>query len=98
PPTPTLLPYTTLFRSYRLPASPVELQPTIVTAAKRSQLLDESATSVAVMNDTDLARRAVATVDEAVNRAPGVLFLNGQVNIRGRSEEHTSELQSPDHL
>src|SRR5256885_7631370 len=37
------------------------------------------------MNDTDLARRAVATVDEAVNRAPGVLFLNGQVNIRGSS-------------
>src|SRR2546426_6710895 len=74
-----------LERDYRLPASPVELQPTIVTAAKRSQLLDESATSVAVMNDTDLARRAVATVDEAVNRAPGVLFLNGQVNIRGSS-------------
>ncbi len=74
-----------LERDYRLPASPVELQPTIVTAAKRSQLLDESATSVAVMNDTDLARRAVATVDEAVNRAPGVLLLNGQVNIRGSS-------------
>src|SRR5437879_10120391 len=64
---------------------PVELQATIVTAAKHSQLLDESATSVAVMNDTDLARRAVATVDEAVNRAPGVLFLSGQVNIRGSS-------------
>src|SRR5437867_2122331 len=72
-------------RDDRLPASPVELQPTVVTAAKHSQLLDESATSVAVMNDTDLARRAVATVDEAVNRAPGVLFLNGQVNIRGSS-------------
>src|SRR5881409_281253 len=74
-----------LERDYRLPASPVELQPRIVTAAKHSQLLDESATSVVVMNDTDLARRAVATVDEAVNRAPGVLFLNGQVNIRGSS-------------
>src|SRR5437764_19576 len=83
--TTTLAAGDSLERDYRLPASPVELQPTIVTAAKRSQLLDESATSVAVMNDTDLARRAVATVDEAVNRAPGVLFLNGQVNIRGSS-------------
>src|SRR5207247_5917638 len=74
-----------LERDYRLDAAPVELQPTVVTAAKHSQLLDQSAASVAVMSDTDLARRAVSTVDEAVNRAPGVLFLNGQVNIRGSS-------------
>jgi outer membrane receptor for ferrienterochelin and colicins len=60
-------------------------QPIIVTAAKRSQLLDQAVTSVALVSDTDLARRAVSTVDEAVNRAPGVLFLNGQVNIRGSS-------------
>ena len=74
-----------LERNYLLPAAAVELQPTIVTAAKRSQLLDRAVTSVALVSDTDLAHRAVATVDEAVNRAPGVLFLNGQVNIRGSS-------------
>jgi outer membrane receptor for ferrienterochelin and colicins len=61
------------------------LEPVIVTAAKRSQLLDQSATSVALVTDSDLARRAVSTVDEAVDKAPGVLFLNGQVNIRGSS-------------
>jgi len=72
-------------RDYRLAAVAVELQPTIVTAAKRSQLLDQATTSVALVSDTDLARRGVETVDEAVNRAPGVLFLNGQVNIRGSS-------------
>jgi iron complex outermembrane receptor protein len=74
-----------LERNYQLGTAPVELQPTIVTAAKRSQLLDRAVTSVALVSDTDLAHRAVATVDEAVNRAPGVLFLNGQVNIRGSS-------------
>ena len=74
-----------LERDYRLEAAVVELQPTIVTAAKHSQLLDQSVTSVALVSDTDLARRAVSTVDEAVNKAPGVLFLNGQVNIRGSS-------------
>jgi len=74
-----------LERNYRLEAAVVELQPTIVTAAKHSQLLDQSVTSVSLVSDTDLARRAVSTVDEAVNKAPGVLFLNGQVNIRGSS-------------
>jgi outer membrane receptor protein involved in Fe transport len=61
------------------------LVPVVVTAAKRSQLLDQSVTSVALVTDSDLARRALNTVDEAVNKAPGVLFLNGQVNIRGSS-------------
>jgi iron complex outermembrane receptor protein len=61
------------------------LVPVVVTAAKRSQLLDQAITSVALVTDSDLARRAVNTVDEAVNKAPGVLFLNGQVNIRGSS-------------
>lgn len=61
------------------------LETVIVTAAKRSQLLDRSATSVALVSDSDLARRALSTVDEAVDKAPGVLFLNGQVNIRGSS-------------
>ena len=74
-----------LERDYRLRASALELQPTIVTAAKHSQLLDQAVTSVALVSDTDLARRAVSTVDEAVNLAPGVLFLNGQVNVRGSS-------------
>ena len=74
-----------LERDYRLQPAVVELQPTIVTAAKHSQLLDQAVTSVALVSDTDLARRAVSAVDEAVNLAPGVLFLSGQVNIRGSS-------------
>ncbi|HYK83632.1 MAG TPA: TonB-dependent receptor [Gemmatimonadales bacterium] len=61
------------------------IEPVIVTAAKRSQLLDQAVTSVALVSSSDLAHRAVSTVDEAVNMAPGVLFLNGQVNIRGSS-------------
>ena len=62
-------------RNYLLPMAAVELQPTIVTAAKRSQLLDRAVTSVALVSDSDLAHRAVATVDEAVNteRYPGGL-------------------------
>jgi iron complex outermembrane receptor protein len=68
-----------------LHAGPFALVPLVVTAAKHSQLLDQAVTSVALVTDSELARRALSTVDEAVNKAPGVLFLNGQVNIRGSS-------------
>jgi iron complex outermembrane receptor protein len=74
-----------LERDYRLGPVVTELQPVIVTAAKHSQLLSEAVTSVALVTDAEVARRAVTTVDEAVDKAPGVQFLNGQVNIRGSS-------------
>src|SRR5437899_1328643 len=74
-----------LERDYRLVPAVVPLEPVIVTAAKHSQLLSQVVTSVALVSDTDVARRAVTTVDEAVDKAPGVQFLNGQVNIRGSS-------------
>jgi iron complex outermembrane receptor protein len=70
---------------FAMRASAVFQDAVIVTAAKRSQFLDQAVTSVALVSDSDLARRAVATVDEAVNRVPAVQFLSGQVNIRGSS-------------
>jgi len=79
----TLAPGDSLQRDYRLHPAVLQLPPTIVTAAKRSQFLDQAVTTVAIVSDTDVARHAVTTIDEAVNKAPGVQFLNGQVNIRG---------------
>ena len=75
----------TLRHDFRLRLSPVTLTPTIVTAAKRSQLLDQAITSVALVSREAIAARAVNTVDEAVDKVPGVQFINGQVNIRGSS-------------
>lgn len=57
----------------------------VVTAGKRPESLENVAASVDVLSDTAIARRAVNTIDEAVNRVPGVQFINGQVNIRGSS-------------
>jgi len=74
-----------LKRDYRLGPAVLPLEPVVVTAAKRSQLLRQVVTSVALVTDTEIARRAVTTVDEAVDKAAGVQFLNGQVNIRGSS-------------
>src|SRR5207248_10313117 len=68
-----------------LRASAMFQDPVIVTAAKRSQFLDQAVTSVTVVTDSDLARRAVTAVDEAVAKAPAVQFLSGQINIRGSS-------------
>ncbi|HKR56324.1 MAG TPA: TonB-dependent receptor, partial [Gemmatimonadales bacterium] len=57
----------------------------VVTAGKRPESLENVAASVDVLSDTAIARHAVNTVDEAVNRVPGVQFIDGQVNIRGSS-------------
>jgi outer membrane receptor for ferrienterochelin and colicins len=70
---------------FRLPMSPITVAPTIVTAAKRSQLLDQAVTSVSLVGAQQIAQRAVNTIDEAVDKAPGVQFIAGQVNLRGSS-------------
>ncbi len=70
---------------FRLVANPLMITPVVVTAAKRSQLLDQAVTSVALVTEQQIARRAVNTIDEAVDRVPGVQMINGQVNIRGSS-------------
>src|SRR5207244_13419226 len=79
PPTPTLFPYTTLFRS--LP----QLERTHPACGSRtscSQLLF-------VLSYSTTAIASISTLASRGKRA--------KVEIE-RSEEHTSELQSPDHL
>jgi outer membrane cobalamin receptor len=70
---------------FQLKASPLTVNPVIVTAAKRTQLLEHATTSVAVVGTQRIAQRAVNTIDEAVDKVAGVQFLNGQINIRGSS-------------
>jgi outer membrane receptor for ferrienterochelin and colicins len=70
---------------FRLVANPLTVNPVIVTAAKRSQLLDHAVTSVAVVTEQRIAQRAVNTIDEAVDKAPGVQVVSGQINVRGSS-------------
>ncbi len=77
--------YDSIRMDFRLPPTPVVLTPMIVTAAKRSQLLDQAVTSVALVDQQQITQQAVNRIDEAVDRAPGVQFISGQVNIRGSS-------------
>src|SRR5258708_24922018 len=84
PPRSTLFPYTTLFRSPQERASPQTK--TSIPGPNFSQVHAQP-----MVRATSARHR---TYDEVSNRA--VVDLGGRRIIR--SEEHTSELQSPDHL
>jgi len=67
---------------FTLDPSPFELTPLDVVSTKVPHF-GEPSTSVAQVSAQDIARRAVNTVDEAIDKAAGVQILNGQINIRG---------------
>jgi len=68
---------------FALKPSPLELTPLDVVSTKVPRFGDRPATSVAQVSERDIDRRAVNTVDEAIDKAAGVQMLNGQINIRG---------------
>lgn len=68
---------------FALEASPLELPPLDVVSAKVARFGDRPATSVVQVSEREIDRRAVNTVDEAIDKAGGIQFLNGQINIRG---------------
>jgi outer membrane receptor protein involved in Fe transport len=63
--------------------APLALPPVDVISDKVPHFGERPATSVAFVSEQDLDRRAVNTVDEAIDHAPGVQFVNGQINLRG---------------
>jgi iron complex outermembrane receptor protein len=68
---------------FALRPSPLELTPLDVVSTKVPRFGERPATSVTQISEREIDRRAVNTIDEAVDKAPGVQFLNGQINIRG---------------
>lgn len=64
---------------------PLSVQLTQVTIIDKgpSRIVADAVTSVAVVDSEAIAQRAVVRADEAVDRAPAVQLLNGQINIRG---------------
>src|SRR5207244_10211054 len=94
PTTSPLSPYTTLFRSG---AYGHELK-NLTIGPDRHLYVDIASSTNADPKDTtsDPIRCAIYRYDlDGGNRT---LFAKGIRNAEGRSEEHTSELQSPDHL
>jgi iron complex outermembrane receptor protein len=68
---------------FTLSLAPLALPPVDVVSDKVPHFGDRPATSVTQVTGQDLDRRAVGTVDEAIDHAPGVQFVNGQINLRG---------------
>src|SRR5258708_10158073 len=92
PPRSTLFPYTTLFRS-------AELDGAVEIAGERHKkryLAEHVVAPQAVVGDVVLKKRRVGDEERAVG---GFFAQHHQLQpVERRSEEHTSELQSPDHL
>src|SRR5438552_14070593 len=93
PPRSTLFPYTTLFRSNRKPI--VDLADEVAQhALHRLEVGDDAVFEGA--DRGDVGRRATDHLFRF--RADGEHLTRPLVDGDDRSEEHTSELQSPDHL
>src|SRR5258708_23479126 len=86
PPRSTLFPYTTLFRS------------TIGFAGDPFQGINTNGSGAFALNNAGSVN--ITTSGEFVRTGGGPLTITTTTGdiITGRSEEHTSELQSPDHL
>src|SRR5256885_16403698 len=82
PPRSTLFPYTTLFRSYFNDTATTEIYPLSLRAALPIFTRDQMM----------LLQKFVS------ERGGGFLMLGGAESFHQRSEEHTSELQSPCNL
>ena len=63
--------------------APLALPPVDIVSNKVPHFGDRPPTSVAQVTEQDLERRAVSTVDEAIEHVPAIQFVNGQINIRG---------------
>src|SRR5207244_6547027 len=96
PPGTSLSPYTTLFRSDRHAdtriASPGSLLPTMKDAARTRSI------SAAAAGGSSSSDQTLAHETSVPGLEPGTVLGGRYEILHLRSQEHTSELESPDHL
>ena len=68
---------------FSLAPAPLALPPVDVVSDRVPHFGDRPATSVGQVTERDLDRRAVNTVDEAIDHVSGLQMVNGQTNVRG---------------
>src|SRR5207244_4927878 len=92
-PSSTLFPYTTLFRSIALVVGAVEAGAQMDVRLRNSKVGQEGTAEL-----TEISKLVAASGygSDRIKIDPSVV--RGLEYYTGRSEEHTSELQSPDHL
>ncbi len=68
---------------FNLSPAPLALPPVDVVSDRVPHFGDRPATSVGQVTERDLDRRAVNTVEEAIDHVSGLQMVNGQTNVRG---------------
>jgi outer membrane receptor for ferrienterochelin and colicins len=71
--------------SFTLARALIDLPGIVVTASRAEERPGDSPASVAVLTRDAVVRRNAITIDQALPFVPGVIFNNGQVDIRGAS-------------
>src|SRR2546430_12900638 len=99
PPRSTLFPYTTLFRSKRLQRGDARIKPDRLVAKLGKRLFHERNQRTLVVDDHHCLAVAPRQLAWGLGREPRDLARGRQPDREGgRSEEHTSELQSQSNL
>ncbi len=61
----------------------IEVDPIVVSAAKREQLLRDATVSISVVTERQIRRRNPLDLAQAIEMVPGVHFVGNQINVRG---------------
>ncbi|MBN2001179.1 TonB-dependent receptor, partial [candidate division KSB1 bacterium] len=61
----------------------IEFDPIVVMGGKTKQRLDQAPVSISVVTSREIERRNSTTIIDALETAPGILFIGDQINIRG---------------
>jgi iron complex outermembrane receptor protein len=65
--------------------SPIDFDPIVVTASKRSQRLGTISSSVSILSGEEIQARNRFRLDDALAEVPGVNFMEETINVRGSS-------------
>lgn len=76
---------TSIELSVSLQPTTIEMPEVIISASKKAGSLMETPATVSVMDASYVRQQNILAIDEALQFAPGVNLLQGQINIRGSS-------------
>jgi iron complex outermembrane receptor protein len=71
--------------SFKLLPTAQQMEGVVVSASRREQKIEEITVSLEIIKPELIENKALTNTEEAVNQAPGVYAMDGQVSIRGGS-------------
>jgi iron complex outermembrane receptor protein len=71
--------------SFKMTPAAQEMEGVVVSASRREQKIEEVTVSLEIIKPELIENKALTNAEEAVNQAPGVYAMDGQISIRGGS-------------